>query len=114
MNSEGSLVLFYLLDKHLKARSHFAMCAVPCRDIPKLSQTSLKMSLSDPIAPQRKNFSLPMFQFSSESLPLLELVARADSKDASAIRFMKMNELLLGNMSSNSPKFVRNRNKTVE
>ena len=115
MTSEGSLVVFCLLDKKLKSKSHIGMCAVACRDIPHLYHTSLKRSLSDPTAPQRRNFNLPLFQFSTETQALTELSARTDSKDLNATRFMKMNELLLGNIPQRtSPKFGRNRSKTVE
>ena len=113
MKSEGSLVVFYLLDKKLKSKSHIGMCAIACKDIPHLYHTSLKRSISDPTAPQRKNFNLPLFQFSTETQALTELIARTDSRDVNAARFMKMNELLLGNIPHHtSPKFGRN--KTVE
>ena len=113
--SEGSLVIFYLLDKRLKNKSHIGMCAIACTEIPHLYHTSLKRSLSDPTAPQRKNFDLPLFQFSTESRALTELITRTDSKDVNAAKFMKMNELLLGSIPHQaSPKFGRSRIKTVE
>lgn len=115
MKSGGSLVIFYLLDKKLKSKSHVGMCAIACTDIPHLYHTSLKRSISDPTAPQRKNFNLPLFQFSAEIQALTELIARTDSRDVNATRFMKMNELLLGNIPHHtSPKFGRSRSKTVE
>jgi hypothetical protein len=115
MLSEGSLVVFYLLDKKLKSKSHVGMCAIACSEIPHLYHTSLKRSLSDPTAPQRKNFNLPLFQFSTEIPALAELMARADSKDVNAARFMRMNELLLGNIPHHaSSKFGRSKSKTVE
>lgn len=115
MMSEGTLVIFYLLDKKLKSKSHIGMCAIACTEIPHLYHTSLKRSLSDPTAPQRKNFNLSLFQFSTETPALAELMARADSKDVSAARFMKMNELLLGNIPHHAgTKFGRSRIKTVE
>lgn len=115
MMSEGTLVIFYLLDKKLKSKSHVGMCAIACNEIPHLYHTSLKRSLSDPTAPQRKNFNLSLFQFSTETPALSELMARADSKDVNAARFMKMNELLLGSIPHRAgTKFGRSRSKTVE
>ena len=115
MLSEGSMVIFYLLDKKLRSKSHIGMCAIACTEIPHLYHTSLKRSLSDPTAPQRKNFNLPLFQFSTETQALTELIARTDSRDVNATRFMKMNELLLGNIPPHtSPKFGRSRSKAVE
>ena len=115
MKSDGSLLIFYLLDKKLKSKSHAGMCAVACRDIPHLYHTSLKRSISDPTAPQRRNFNHSLFQFSTETPALTELFARTDSKDVNAVRFTKMNELLLGNIPHpTSPKFGRSRSKAVE
>lgn len=102
MRLEGSLILFYLIDKQSKGKSHVGMCAVACRDIPHLSQVSLTRSISDPFAPQRRNLNLPLFQFSSETLALAELTARNDFKDANAAKFLKMNELLLGHVNHSS------------
>ena len=112
MGLEGSMVLLYLLDKHLKGKSYVGMCVVACKDIPHLSQESSKMSLSNPHAPQRRNLGLPLFQFSSDTPALTELVARTDFKDVNATKFMKMNELLLGHISNGSQRFARNRSRT--
>lgn len=110
MRLEGSFVLFYLLDKQHKGKSYIGMCAVACRDIPHLSQASLKMSISNPCAPQRRNFSLPLFQFTTETPALSELIARADIKDVNATKFMKSNELLLSCTSNDNN---RNRSKST-
>lgn len=108
MSSEGSMILFYLLDKKLKNKAHVGMCAVACKEIPHLS-TSLKVSLSDPTAPQRKNYSLPLFRFSSETPALAELIARTDFKDENAAKFLRTNKLLLGHIPC---KFGRSRLST--
>ena len=98
MNHEGSLVLFYLLDKRLKSRIPFGMCAISCRKIPRLSAAS-KSSLIDPNAPQRKTFRLPMFRFNTETPALAELMERADNfRDGMAVNFLKVNQLLLGHI----------------
>ena len=102
-------MLFYLFDKQQKQKSHLGMCAVACKDIPRLSQATLTMSLSDPMAPQRRNYSLPLFQFSMESPTLTELIARTDLKDVNATKFLKMNELLLRIVNNNG---TRIRSKT--
>lgn len=102
MRREGSLVLFYLLDKQHKGKSYIGMCAVACRDIPHLSQASLKMSVSNPYAPQRRNLSLPLFQSTTETPVLSELIARTNFKDVNAAKFMRLNELLLSHISHDS------------
>lgn len=117
MNSEGSLVLFYLLDRKLKKRSHVGMCAIACKKIPHLSG-SAKSSLIDPMAPQRKNLRLPLFRFTSETQSLMELIARTESKDATVINFLKLNELLFGNIPrlnprQSAPKIGRRRDKST-
>ena len=114
MRLDSTMILFYLVDKQSKGKSHVGMCAVACKDIPHLSQTSLTQSISDPFAPQRRNLTLPLFRFSSETLALDELTARTDYKDAGAAKFMKMNELLLGHVvNSHSPKIGRLRSITL-
>ena len=98
MNHEGSLVLFYLLDKRLKSRIPFGMCAISCKKIPHLSASS-KSSLIDPNAPQRKTFRLPMFRFNTETPALVELMERADNfRDGMAVNFLKVNQLLLSHI----------------
>ena len=98
MNHEGSLVLFYLLDKRLKSRIPFGMCAISCRKVPRLSAAS-KSSLIDPNAPQRKTFRLPMFRFNTETPALAELMERADNfRDGMAVNFLKVNQLLLSHI----------------
>ena len=98
MNFEGSLVLFYLLDKRLKSRIPFGMCTISCKKIPHLSLLS-KSSLIDPTAPQRKTFRLPMFRFNTETPALAELVERADNfRDGMAVNFLKVNQLLLSHI----------------
>ena len=117
MRLDSTMILFYLVDKQTKGKSHVGMCMVACNDIPHLSQASLTRSISDPFAPQRRNLTLPLFQFSSETLALAELTARTDYKDAGAAKFMKMNELLLGHVvNSHSPKIMisRLRSKTLD
>ena len=97
MNSEGSLVLFYLLDKTLRNRIPLGMCAIACKNIPQLSVMT-KSSIMDPLVPQRKNFRLQFFQFTSETLSLTELIRRADYRDGMATNFLKTNQLLLINI----------------
>ena len=98
MNFEGSLVLFYLLDKRLKSRIPFGVCAISCKKIPRLSASS-KSSLIDPTAPQRKTFRLPMFRFNTETPALAELMERADNfRDGMAVNFLKVNQLLLSHI----------------
>lgn len=94
MNSEGSLVFFYLLDKKLRHRIPHGMCALDCKKIPQLSVKS-KSSIMEPVGPERKNFRLPLFRFTEETPCLKELTVRADKKDSMASNFLKVNELLL-------------------
>ena len=109
------LLVFYLLDKKLKSKSHAGMCAVACREIPHLYHTSLKRSITDRTASQRRNFNLPLFSSPRRHQLSLSYFVRTDSKDVNAVRFMKMKELLLGNIPHpTSPKFGRSRSKTVE
>lgn len=97
MNSEGSLVFFYLLDKRLRNRIPLGMCAIACKNIPHLSATA-KSSIMDPLVPQRKNFRLQFFQFMSGMPSLTELIRRADFGDGMATNFLKTNQLLLINV----------------
>ena len=94
MNSEGSLVFFYLLDRKLRHRVPHGMCALDCKKIPQLSAKS-KSSIMEPVGPERKNFRLPLFRFTEETPCLKELAVRADKKDSMASNFLKVNELLL-------------------
>ena len=98
MNSEGALVLFYLLDKKLKSRSPYGMCVISCSEIPHLPAPT-KSTLMDPNAPQRKNFRLPLFRLTSETTVLSELIARAEYKDRMALNFLIANDLLLSSGS---------------
>ena len=98
MNSEGALVLFYVLDKKLKSRSPYGMCVISCGKIPHL-QAPTKSTLMDPNAPQRKNFRLPLFRLTLETAVLSELIARAEHKDRMALNFLITNDLLLSNGS---------------
>ena len=94
MNSEGSLVFFYLLDKKLRNRVPHGMCVLDCKKIPQLAAKS-KSSIMEPVGPERKNFRLPLFRFTKETPCLKELAMRADKKDSVASNFLKINELLL-------------------
>lgn len=97
MASEGSLLMFYLIDRKLKSKSPFAVCVISCKKIPHIFATT-KSSLMDPTAPQRKNSILPLFRFGAETTALTELIVRADQKDAKALNFLKVSELLLSSI----------------
>lgn len=97
MNSEGSVVFFYLLDRKLKSRFPHGMCALACKKIPQLCASS-KSSIMEPLGPERKNFRLPLFRFTEETHCLKELAARADKKDVVASNFIKLNELLFSHL----------------
>ena len=97
MNSEGSLVFFYLLDKKLRNRVPYGMCALDCKKVPQLTAKS-KSSIMEPVGPERKNFRLPLFRFTEETPCLKELAMRAEKKDAVASNFLKINELLLSHL----------------
>ena len=107
MNSEGSLVFFYLLDKKLRNRVPHGMCALDCKKILQLS-TKSKSSIMEPVGPERKNFRLPLFRFTEATPCLKELAVRADKKDATAANFLKINELLLSHLPHlNHPQRVK-------
>ena len=106
MNSEGSLVFFYLLDKKLRHRIPHGMCALDCKKIPQLS-AKVKSSIMEPVGPERKNFRLPLFRFTEETRCLTELATRADKKDTMASNFLKINDLLLSHLPHLNPQRVK-------
>ena len=87
MNSEGSLVLFYLLDRKLKSRGPRGMCALACNKIPQLSATSF-MTASE-------GLKLPLFQCTLEGPILTELILRRNFGDGMAVNFWEKSQLLL-------------------
>ena len=95
---EGTVLLFSVFDHDIVGANDFAgMCVVDFRDIPQLS--SSEHSLTDPDAPQRKNLTLPLFRYTSETPAFVELDARARLTDDKATDFFKANKKLLGHLS---------------
>lgn len=80
------------------ANEFTGMCVVDCKDIPQMA--SPQASLTDPNAPQRKNLTLPVFRYTSETPVFVEIDARARLGDDKANDFFKTckNTNLLGNL----------------
>ena len=100
MGAEGSVVLFYLLDKHFRHRQPLGMCAIAFTSIPQLTTSSKSSALIDPLAPQRMNFRLQLFPFTEETAALTELIKRAEERDEVATNLIKANQLLLSGIAS--------------
>ena len=96
---EGTVLLLSVFDHDIVGANDFAgMCVVACKDIPRLA--SPEESLIDPNAPQRKNLTLPLFRYTSETPAFVELDARARLGDDNATAFFKVNKKLLGHLST--------------
>ena len=95
--------MFYLIDRKSKNKGPSGACVVACKDIPHLSAPT-KSSLMDPNMTQRKNLRLPFFQLTSETAALAQLISRAEEKDAGAMNFLKVDELLLHSIPRLNPK----------
>ena len=100
MNSEGSVVLFHLLDRHVKNRTPLGMCAIACTSIPQVTTSTKSYALIDPLAPQRMNFRLQLFPFMDETPALTELMKRSGERDEAATNFVKVNQIMLSGISS--------------
>ena len=99
MDIEGAVVLLSVFDHDLFGPNDFAgMCVVSCKDIPRMA--SPQASLTDPRAPQRKNLTLPLFRYTSETPVFVELDVRAHLGDNKANDFFKTNKTqnLLGSL----------------
>ena len=97
MDVEGTVLLLSVFDSDVVGADDFAgMCVVACKDIPQLLPS--EASLTDPNTPQRKNLTLPLFRYTSET-QLSELHARAHLGDGNASDFVKANKKLLGHLS---------------
>lgn len=99
IDTEGTVLLLTVFDYNVIGFNEFVgMCAVACKDIPQMA--SPQASLSDPNAPQRKNFTLPIFRYTSETPVFLELDGRARMGDIKANEFFRTNKSLnlLGNL----------------
>ena len=98
MDVEGTVLLLSVFDHDIVGANDFAgMCVVSCKDLPQL--VSPEASLTDPDAPQRKNLTLPLFRYTSETPAFVELDARARLGDDKATSFFKVNKKLLGHLS---------------
>ena len=98
MDVEGTVLLLSVFDHDVIGANDFAgMCVVACKDIPQLA--SPEASLTDPDAPQRKNLTLPLFRYTSETPVFAEMDARSHLGDAKAANFFKVNKNLLGHLS---------------
>ena len=98
MDIEDTVLLLSVFDHDIVGANDFAgMCVVACKDIPQL--VSSEASLIDPNAPQRKNITLPLFRYTSETPAFVEIDARSRLGDAKATSFFKVNKKLLGHLS---------------
>ena len=97
MEVEGTVLLLSVFDSDVVGANDFAgMCVVACKDFPQLLPS--EASLTDPNSPQRKNLTLPLFRYTSET-HLSELDTRARLGDGKASDFFKVNKKLLGHLS---------------
>ena len=99
MDFHGAVLLLSVFDHDLVGANDFAgMCVVACKDIPRM--VSPEASLTDPRTPQRKNLTLPLFRYSSETPPFVELDVRAHLGDDKANDFFKTSRThnLLGSL----------------
>ena len=94
---EGTVLLLSVFGHEAIGANDFAgMCVVACKDIPQL--ISSEAMPSDPDAPQRKNLTLPLFRYTSETPAFAELDARVREGDEKASNFFKVNKMLLGHL----------------
>ena len=92
MNKDGAILLLAVYDHDLIGSNDFAgLCAVACKDIPKLSN---RPSPTDPNAPHAKNLILPLFT-PLETAVFKELEARHSMNDPDAIEFWKSQRKLI-------------------
>ena len=98
---EGSLVMFFVIDRKSKGKSPSGMCVLSCKNIPHIFAFA-RSSIMDDKAPKRKNSRLPLFSLSPETPALAELIMRAENKDSAATNFLKTNELLVSQYQSNN------------
>ena len=94
---EGTVLLLSVFSHEVVGANDFAgMCVVACKDIPQLVSSEALPSDSD--APQRKNLTLPLFRYTSETPAFAELDARVREGDEKASNFFKVNKMLLGHL----------------
>lgn len=98
LDMDGTVLLLSVFDHDIVSANDFAgMCVVACKGIPQL--ISSEASLTDPDSPQRKNLTLPLFRYTSETPVFVEIVARSRLGDAKAMGFFKVNKKLLGHLT---------------